>query len=59
MPLVPDRSTVAPMTTAALTSSLRRAAARITSSPIPAAVRTATTGPSSAGIPTVRTVRWA
>jgi hypothetical protein len=47
------------MTTAALTSSLRRAAARISSSPIPAAVRTAATGPSSAGIPTVPTVRWA
>ena len=47
------------MTTAALTSSLRRAAARIISSPIPAAVRTATTGPSSAGIPSPQRVRWA
>ena len=46
-------------TTASLTSSIRRAAARLTSSPIPAALRSATTGPSSAGIPTAPRLRWA
>jgi hypothetical protein len=59
MPPGSQRAKLHTMTTASLTSSLRRAAVRLTSSTIPAAVRTATTGPSSAGLPMVPPVRWA
>ena len=59
MPWGRGESKVAPMTTATLTSTIRRAAARLSSSTVPAAVRTATTGPSAAGIPATVQLRWA